>query len=299
MKGKPHILNPDERKKVREAWSEHPLFEVSEEVFYDRQVRLEGAEITSEDIFYATATLLDELWSNDHLTQRDIDRLWKMIYQVIREYKADATEPDRRQVAHTVFAITAKALCHHWRTLYCDTYFDMLRNTMDMEMQKANSEERERFEKLLVEESNSLSEWVNNVYDGRLSEAIDVCIGALEDSIPNDIFHDNLDENKIIAALTKFKRGKCGPKQFASVAKSFFEEIGWLKNRKGTDFVAWMKGHEIVSMRAKALTHVESIDAEKELKTRLRDVFQMLNGRKRWEDRNEFYKFNRSKINKG
>lgn len=169
---------------MREAWAEHPLFEVCKEVFLDREVRLEAADVKSEDIFYAVATLLDELWSNDHLTQRDIDNLWRTLYKVIRAYQLDATEPDKRQVAHTVFTIAAKALCHHWRTLYCDTYFYMLQHTMDTEMQKADSEERNRFVDLLIEESSSLSEWVNNVYDGALGKEIDACLSKAKPTKP-------------------------------------------------------------------------------------------------------------------
>ena len=293
-----HILSQPERQKVREAWSDHPLFIVCDTAFYDREVHFDAAEITSEDIFYATATILDELKSSDELRQKDIKKLWQKLYKVIREAKPDATEHDKRQVAHTVFAIARKALCHHWRTLYRETYFEMLGKTIDDETKTADTEEKDSFVEQLIRDSSALADWITD-YEGHLSEKIEASIGTHNDDIPNNIFHDNLDESKIASTLAKIDRKECGPKQFTYVAKSFFEEIGWLNNRIDTAFVSWMKGKNIVTMQATGLTHVDLSDKTEKLKTCLQNTFQMLNGRQKWEDRNEFYKFNRQKINKG
>lgn len=293
-----HILSQTERQKVREAWSNHPLFVVCDAAFYDREVHLDAVEITSEDVFYATATILDELMSSDELLQKDIKKLWQKLYKVIREAKPDVTEHDKRQVAHTVFAIVRKALCHHWRTLYCETYFEMLGKTIDDETKTADTEEKESFVEQLIRDSSALADWITD-YDGHLSEKIEASIGTHNDDIPNNIFHDNLDESKIVSTLAKTDRKKCGPKQFTYVVKSFFEEIGWLKNRMDTSFVSWMKGNNIVTMHGTGLTHVKMSQNMENLKDSLRGTFQMLNGRQQWEDRNEFYKLNRLKINKG
>ena len=113
------------------------------------------------------------------------------------------------------------------------------------------------------------------------------------------IFHDNLDEAKIAHALSGIDRKGCGVKQFTQVVQEFFEGIGWLVNRTDTDFVSWMKHHQIVSMKSKGLTHVQRNEAMDELADGLKQTFQFLNGKHNWEDNYDFYKKDRLKINNG
>ena len=113
------------------------------------------------------------------------------------------------------------------------------------------------------------------------------------------IFHDNLDEAKIAHALSGIDRKGCGVKQFTQVVQEFFEGIGWLVNRTDTDFVSWMKHHQIVSMKSKGLTHVQRNEAMDELTDGLKQTFQFLNGKHNWEDNYDYYKKDRLKINNG
>ena len=76
-------------------------------------------------------------------------------------------------------------------------------------------------------------------------------------------------------------------------------ESGWLANRKKTDFVAWMKYHQLTSMQATGLTHVTPTKAMDDVTDSLQLTFQFRNGKGNWEDRGDFYKKDRLKINNG
>ena len=113
------------------------------------------------------------------------------------------------------------------------------------------------------------------------------------------IFCDCLDERKIVQTLSGMDRMGCGEKQFAQTVKEFFERLGWLVNRKDTDFVAWLKHHQLTSMRATGLTHVPQTAAMDDVADSLQLTFQFRNGKGNWEDKGEYYKKDRLKINHG
>ena len=295
------ILNEEERGRIREAFAEHPLYAACAAVFPRRHAHLEGLEIQQEDVFCAAAQLFDALYNaEEEQTQEDIDDLWDTLLNDIRDADSKATEHDKRQVTHTVFAIVRKALCHHWETWLRETLFDMLGETIDSEMKDADKKEMQQFFKRLRDKTDAMHDWVNQEYEGQLGEEVERCLGRKDGgAAPNQIFHDNLDEEKIVSALRKIPRGDYGEKQFSLVVKQYFGRIGWLVNRKDTDFVSWMNSRGLTRIKSRGLTHVKLNNVSDELENCLKNTFQMTNGRGNVEDRNEFYKLNRKKINVG
>ena len=155
--------------------SGNPLFQALDEVFTKRAAYLEGLDIGVEEVFLAVARLLDKLF-NTEVSQQDVDKLWTELFNDIRKIKIDATKHDKQQVTHTIFAIVRKLLCHHWKSLYCDTLYDMLGETIKREMRNSDNDELAQFEEGLFEHSEALSEWINNVYEGNLSGEIEVIL---------------------------------------------------------------------------------------------------------------------------
>lgn len=114
------------------------------------------------------------------------------------------------------------------------------------------------------------------------------------------IFHDNLDDQEIATTLLRTDRLGLGPKQFALAVQDFFSSIGWMVNTIDTQFVTWMKVHELMQSAAKDLQHVSWVDKMDDLKDNLKNTFMFQNRIGEWEDRREYYKRNDSqKINGG
>ena len=113
------------------------------------------------------------------------------------------------------------------------------------------------------------------------------------------VFHDNLDEGRIVTDLLKVARLGLGQKQFALAVQEFFTEIGWLVNKIDTQYIAWLKSNQIMTGEASDLQHISRNDKMNLLKGNLKNTFQFLNAKGVWEDRDMYYKKNRWKINKG
>ena len=113
------------------------------------------------------------------------------------------------------------------------------------------------------------------------------------------IFNDNLDYTKIKTELEKVDKFGLGPKQFALAVKEFFKSINWLIISKNSAFVKWMKLQGLISDCEENLSHVKHNKKMDELNTCLKKIFQFENNRGLWEDKEQFYKKDRIKINQG
>lgn len=171
-------LNKAERKRLRNKYESEnqPLFMVCEAMFTPRSAHLNGVCIESEEVFCATAALLDALFQAEHVTQQFVDNLWNQFFKEIRQLKTDASEHDKLQVTHTAFSIVRKLLSHHWDSRYRDTLFDLLTKTIAKECRDADKEEIRLFLENLFEFSDILDDWINNVYDGHLSREINTVL---------------------------------------------------------------------------------------------------------------------------
>jgi hypothetical protein len=104
------------------------------------------------------------------------------------------------------------------------------------------------------------------------------------------VFHDNLDDNQIASTLLCTDKLGLGPKQFVLAVQEFFLSIGWLVNTIDTQFIGWMKSHQIMTAAANDLQHVKRNDNMNLLKDNLKNTFQFLNTKEVWEDIDKFYK---------
>ncbi len=104
-----------------------------------------------------------------------------------------------------------------------------------------------------------------------------------------NVFHDNLDESQIVSELLKVNKLELGPKQFALAFQEFFLEIGWLVTTVDTQFVGWMKYHQIMTNSGNDLQHVRRNNEMSILKENLKIIFQYRNSNYKWEDRDNFY----------
>lgn len=134
-------------------------------MFYTRKGKLDGALVKEEDIFTESAWLLDLLWSMPDITQYQIDLLWDKLFNDCREWQADMSDHDKRMVAGTVFHIVRAALAQHYDSRYCETICGMLICTLERELKGLDVEEQKVFLQRFVEQSPTLSEWINNYED--------------------------------------------------------------------------------------------------------------------------------------
>lgn len=172
-----NVLNNIERQRVNNHFSgedlPHPLLEACCSAFGERAAKLEEIKASYEDVFRLVAWILDCLSNrNEPLTQRNVDDLWNEILMQVREWQ-DSTLNDRKVIADTVFRIVRKLLCHHWDTYYCDVLYNMFCVTINRESANGDKEEQRRFQERLSEHSEEISDWINNHYQGHLSEEVE------------------------------------------------------------------------------------------------------------------------------
>lgn len=177
-------------------------------MFYTRKGKLDGALVKEEDIFTESAWLLDFLWSMPDITQHQIDLLWDKLFNDCREWQADMSDHDKRMVAGTVFHIVRAALAQHYDSHYYETICGMLNCTLERELKGLDVEEQKVFLQRFVEQSPTLSEWINNYED------VDNWLyDEIMDTIADEVGEDSRDN-------TEFEGGKPGAK-----AKSFRDFI--------------------------------------------------------------------------
>ena len=171
MKGK---LTKQEKERIQKHFSEkhgHPLFVVCDEVFLSRAGRLEGVKADTEDIFVEVATMLDLL--NDfpefQSDQKDMGKQFSYLKKKYREWES-ATAEDRETIADTVFRIVRKLMCHRWGLCYSEELFDSMGEALK---NKSTQTDTNDFEVMLLDYSSELDDWINQDYDGHLSNEIE------------------------------------------------------------------------------------------------------------------------------
>jgi hypothetical protein len=283
--------------------SGNPLFLALDEVFTKRAAYLEGLDIGVEEVFLAVAQLLDKLF-NTEVSQQDVDKLWTELFNDIRKIKIDATKHDKQQVTHTIFAIVRKLLCHHWKSLYCDTLYDMLGETIKREMRNSDNDELAQFEEGLFEHSEALSEWINNVYEGNLGADIETLLKGNkndssedEDGSSYDVLNDRLNETKIVQTIKDTQRHDLGQIDFSFAVHNVLESLNWLNDTMDTHFMAWMKSQGIIKIMTKNLKKAKSNLNTQKVEKELKNTFQTINpDTGNPMDKLEFYKRKDAKL---
>lgn len=156
----------------------HPLLQVCNVIFTIRASDLEGKKVKAEDVFRIVGWMLDLLFSSSKVetwTQQDIDDLWCKLSQMLVDW-SDTTVNDRRLIVDTEFRIVRKLLCHHWDIYYSEWLYSLFCTTIDRESIGRSIDEQQRIQKRLSDFSDSLNDWINNGYNGHLSEEIEAVV---------------------------------------------------------------------------------------------------------------------------
>lgn len=143
-----------------------------------RAGKLDGNKVKAEDVFRLVAGMLDLLFSGSKVeawTQQDIDDLWYEQTQMLLDWP-DTSVNDRQRIVDTEFRIVRKLLCHHWDTYYSEWLYSLLSTIIDREGKDGSLEEQQRIQKRLSDFSDSLSDWINNGYNGLLSIEIEAVV---------------------------------------------------------------------------------------------------------------------------
>lgn len=296
-------LKRTERTIIRNHYSKqkHPLFLACDDVFYSRSSHLNAVDIEAENIFVGVAHLLDELFKNEGVTQRVVDRLWTELFKDIRVIKMEATEHDKQQVTHTIFAIVRKLMCHHWNSQYCYKLYDMLGVTISREMRDSDKEELEQFSESLFEHSEGLDDWINCAYDGNLSGEIETLLkndsSGDEDGGSYDVLNDRLSATKIVQAIKGTQRHDLGEIDFSFAVHNVLESLRWLNDTMDTHFMAWMKSQGIIKIMTKNLKKAKSNLNTQKVEKELKNTFQTINpDTGNPMDKLEFYKRKDAKL---
>ena len=298
-------LKRTERAIIRNHYSKqkHPLFLACDDVFYSRSSHLNAVDIEAENIFVGVAHLLDELFKNEGVTQRVVDRLWAELFKDIRGIKMEATEHDKQQVTHTIFAIVRKLMCHHWNSQYCYKLYDMLGVTISREMRDSDKKELEQFSEGLFEHSEGLDDWINCTYDGNLSGEIETLLKGKNDYSEDeggssyDVLNDRLNETKIVQTIKDTQRHNLGQIDFSFAVHNVLESLNWLNDTMDTHFMAWMKSQGIIKIMTKNLKKAKSNLNTQNVEKELKNTFQTINpDTGNPMDKLEFYKRKDAKL---
>lgn len=184
-------LNDKEIKAIQASptFALHPLYAACRCVFASRAAHLDGVLIEAEEIFVSVAYVLDSVYSKETVSPEDVETLWTSLFTDIRRIKPDASEHDKIQITHTVFAIVRKLMCHHWKSQYSETVYEHFKDVIAQETEESDKVEIERFQEKLSEFSVELDDWINQVYDGRLTEEIEkVLLSDERKSRHSDVF---------------------------------------------------------------------------------------------------------------
>lgn len=131
--------------------------------------RLDGLQVSPEDVFCESARLLDFLLSKPDISQHQVDSLWNLMLLDIRKWKPNATDRDKRMVANTVFHVVRALLTQYYDTHFSETVCDLLENTIEHEWigfdKQEDKDEYSEFSNRLVEQSPKLNEWINQYDD--------------------------------------------------------------------------------------------------------------------------------------
>ncbi len=206
-------LSQEERQQLSSYFSTsnaNTLLRACQVAFVHRSGMLEGLKVDGEDIFCEVVSLLDYLMKRtSELSQNDVDELFTAMLHRVRDWQ-DSTPNDRKAVADSVFRIVRKILCHHWDTYYSDRLYDCFTNTLHRYGIIDNEDDVNRFNDHLSEYSKELDEWVNNQYDGNLSNEFDKAIQ--ENRLFFAVVSNPQKAGLIISTLHQLMEGKTKPK---------------------------------------------------------------------------------------
>jgi len=158
------LLKQNEIAKLQDTFKTHPILLTCYKLFIPLKGRLNGLLVTPDDVFCQTAWLLDYLLCKPDTNQHQVDSLWDMLLNRIRDWKPDVTKHDKQVVTGTVFMLVRALLTQHTESIYHETISELLDNKIRLELKEHDEKDWEKFCQQLMEQSLVLSEWINS-YD--------------------------------------------------------------------------------------------------------------------------------------
>lgn len=123
-----------------------------------------GFIVTPEDVFLASARLLDFLMSKADVNQHQVDSMWDLLYIDIMKWGTNVTARNKKLIADTVFQVVRATLTQYFDTFYCETVSDLLNDTIERNVNDCDKKEQAEFHKRLMKQTPELCEWINS-YD--------------------------------------------------------------------------------------------------------------------------------------
>ena len=170
-------LKDTELSKVEEHFREHPLFTACQRAFKSYQANMAPLLFAHGEVFYEAAIIIDYL---HQIPQTDevktyIADLWNDLRIKLSKWEKTASPKNLDMAVSSVLYTVAMAMNRHWTTFY---YSDVTRWLLQAMMDNMNVDYQEmmRVFGIFLDESDRIEDWVNNIYDGHLSEEIETTI---------------------------------------------------------------------------------------------------------------------------
>ena len=183
------LLNPSEAALIDARFRNNALYQACKKVWPGRQDEIVSVMARSEDIFYESAWLMDELIGSDE----DIDAislahgLWSNVIFDIGQWSNGITLADRYLIISTIFRLVALSFSLHWHSRYSSVLRDALLSVVDEERpfpkdlpdHQLHERQQEELFEAIIPCSQILNDWVNEYIDNSclwLTEEIDMAL---------------------------------------------------------------------------------------------------------------------------
>lgn len=249
-------LTKPEKQKLRKHFGEeqkHPLFVACDNVFNARAARLQGVKADGEDVFREVAALLDFLKEAPErsLRQQDVNELYTRVVNDVRDWE-QSTPRDREIIADTVFRIVRKLMCHYWPLWHSEQVFRMMGVTLEHEARKLDSEDVQELDDRLSEFSVTLDAWVNQDYEGQLSDEIKEVVEGKVIPLKKKSGRKAVDPKNITASFNYLPRQSDKAQRlqafFESLKRGFIDTktdmrtfINLFTGASMTDYIVWTR----------------------------------------------------------
>lgn len=298
-------INDNDLTKIKEHFRENPLMKSCQLAFTRYQANMQPLLFAPEETFCEAAVIIDHIMELDQRNevQAYIATLWDDLRIKMSKWEKTASPQNLDMAISAVLYTVATAMSRHWTTFYNVDVTQWLLQIIIANMKVENQELVRVFNDLL-ENGDGIEIWINEDYDGNLSDEIDKIKNLIPlKPSPEDlkIFDYRLKEDIIKNTIRGINRNGLGEINFAYSIHFFLESIKWLAVTKDSDFVLWMKNNGMMTVSAKNFVQATPEDERvKGLITDLRNVFQEKHPDTGfWRDKKEYYFPDKILINTG
>ncbi len=166
-------LKETELAKVADHYREHPLLKSCQRAFKRYQANMAPLLFSPEEDFCEAAAIIDniiKLPQTDEL-QAYIAELWNDLRIRLSKWEKTATVQNLDMATSAILYTVAIAMSRHWTTFYNTDVTSWIFKAV-MSGMKVDVSEMEHVFYDLLEEGDGIEDWINNNYDGHLSDEI-------------------------------------------------------------------------------------------------------------------------------